>query len=1200
MNTKGLSLLSALCLLLAGSLLCGTAQAADVITHYVYDSSSQVTRQWVETGGAVLSDRRTQYDEWGRPMRVRELATPGGDPDDAADRISETAWNMVGDVRLERRKYGETYASTYYGYDELNRRTSMTDPLEHTTNYLLDGRGNITGVRDPLGNWSFFEFDAAGKQILEQRCDGPYDVMLQIDSYYDSRGHKVGELQSDGQTSQILTQQRWQYDELDRLASQVQMADPDSTEETADPTVDRITDYTYVTGTQDLLTRTTYSGAFAAPQVTSFEYDDLGRPTKITDPNGNNDEYTYVPVGTHGEGMVASRKVTNPGLTDPSGVDISAQEFIYTYDWQFRKISELAIGKGSAPDWPTSYDYNDASRKSTVTNARGIATEYYSNAFGDQVKIVEDVGGLARTTEMEYDQLGRMKSQKITNTDSSVQTTTYAYDLADHRTNITFPGDKGYIYTYDDAGRMETRTDPRSQLTTYTHNWHGQVETKTCGSTQETFTYYATGWMKSAEVGSGGLNKSQFACDGFGQVTSVTQTIDGINKTTTCQYDPSGGRSQLVYPDGVGVTLTFEQDGLGQTTRIRRNDIELADHFYAGRNLTGRSVLTSRGIQLNLSVGLDAHRQQVQLTNWAWPSGDSSVVLDQTNYTYDLAGNRSSAAVVDGDKRLDPNIGYGYDRLDRLTSANYGSSQQELFHYDLLGNRDGTTGYTDRQGRQTSYTHNDLNQYLTISSGSQAPVYDDAGNLTQTENGYGLAYDYDNRLVKVYTDSNHNGQWDSGEPVLADYAYDALGHRIKETKGCQSVRCYYDGETVLAEYDAATGNLLRYHVGGPSYLDEHVLLHEQGQGGQPSRDYYYLLGPLYSVTGLVNASAAVVERYTYDAYGLPHQFGYGNFTSDDQVDLKDFLIFQKCYTGSSMTCNQFQRRCDYNGDDHVDLADYQAFAATLSGTVPAPISPYRFTGQKLDFQINDACGQPLLVLYHFKARAYDALNGRFAQRDPAEYRDSMDLYEYCRSRPTVCSDPTGEFTLVELLGVGAKRVTQILNAAEEARQVYGFVGDIVATGNIYSALMNLAMEAAKDKLGGAAFERALKGLRRVAQVAGEGIKLHKHHLIPMVMGGAKNQTLFGFPSKWHLGRWQKVLNEELEKLGIKLKASGGVGSSAKDWEELLKDAGNVEKVQQALLNAGARLDVEYFKATGKMLNLQENIVFNMVEKLLGL
>ncbi len=291
-------------------------------------------------------------------------------------------------------------------------------------------------------------------------------------------------------------------------------------------------------------------------------------------------------------------------------------------------------------------------------------------------------------------------------------------------------------------------------------------------------------------------------------------------------------------------------------------------------------------------------------------------------------------------------------------------------------------GYTDRQGRQSSYQHNEVNEYTGITMDGQAlqaPVHDEAGNLTHNENGYQLAYDYENQLVEV---KNPAGA------TLACYTYDALGHRVKQVKGGQTTLFYYDGETVLAEY-SGSGQLQRYHIHGPTYVDEHVVLHEAGATPAQDHEYYYLLTSLYSVSGLADASGAVVERYRYDAYGMAtwlSAVSYGDFNYDGKVDLRDFLIFQAVFSGDA-PCSEAGRICDSNGDGKVDLEDYRAFDAAWTGSggsgATSSISPFRFTGQPLDFQLTDASGRPTLVLYQYRARAYDAYNGTFLQKDPA-------------------------------------------------------------------------------------------------------------------------------------------------------------------------------------------------------------------------
>ena len=829
----------------------------------------------------------------------------------------------------------------------------------------------------------------------------------------------------------------------------------------------------------------------------------------------------------------------------PAGVDISQQRFEYQYDAFGRRVLEKAKGKGTAPDLATEYLYDGLDRCTQVTSPKKIVTKYAFNAFGDQTQQIEDSGNLARTTDSHYDQLGRMDWQEATDGDGHTERTTYAYDLMGRRTGITFPGAGGgsYAYEYDAAGRTTKRTDPRNQVTTYTNNWRGQPLTKTVdGTLQESFSYYATGWMQSAWVGNcteaASTNKSRFTCDAFGQVTSVTQTVDGAAKTIDNQFDQSGDRKQLDYPADVLVALTFGHDNLGQVTQIHRNGQPLAGYTYAGRSLTQRDITAAGpgGMHVKYEVGLDAHRRQVRLANSSG-AGGAWKLLDQYDYTYDLDGNRQTAA-ASGDPRLDPGTTYSYDNLDRVTGADYGTGRgSEAFHYDLLGNRtDSPAGYTDRQGRQTSYTHNEVNEYTGISPAVQPPVHDAAGNLTATENGYQLEYDYENRLVAVRDkDATHT--------LLASYTYDALGHRVKQARGSWTTRYYYDGETVLAEYDGA-GSLLRYHIHGPSYVDEHILLNQAGQ------EYYYLLTSLYSVSGLADAKGQVVERYRYDAYGQPAWLA----TPGKRL----FLQFQAAFSGSN-PCSEAGRAYDFNGDGKVDLADYGIYYAGGPGGGVA-ISPYRFTGQPLDFHLVDATtGRPALVLYHYRARAYEAYSGRFCQRDPELYRDSMDLYEYVASDPTGELDPSGRFTFFELLTTTLNYGVRAYNAYQTSMTVRGYVEEIIAGVELRTVLMQATIETAASYAAGKGFEKVFGALsvltaryakegvhttvRAVARKAGE----HLHHLLPKFLDGDPDGLLGLLPKGLHQ-KFHGGLLRLLAKNDIKLPGTKGY-----KWADLFTD-----------------------------------------------
>ena len=661
---------------------------------------------------------------------------------------------------------------------------------------------------------------------------------------------------------------------------------------------DRVVDFQYGDDGR-LLSQTTYASfgpaPDAIPSTTSFGYDPLGRPETETDALGNVHEKHYDAATGRLDTLTA-----NDGLQSTLGSRITTLH----YDSVGRVQLEVE-GEGGADPITTNYAYDGLDRMRSgsrwIEGDDYFTAEYGFDLLGRLRTVTEAPGGGAeRITARAYDRLGRLKS--ITGYDADpgtstthAQTTTYDYDRQGRRLHASYPGLTGGSgqtqNAYDRLGRIVQGWDLQNRASLYFYDKRGLLLTRAlcssnlCGggndSPVDVFVYDGLGRIKSARrdtrVSGGALTTQStvsFGYDAFSNLISDTQDLrNAVALSQSFVYDQIGNRVQSNCPSQSNPFLPCLENYFDQAERLLflfRNGTELADYNFTngsfGEHLESRVVYTS-GFDKTLESHstYDTYRRETYTENRR-KFGAAPTLLTSFDPAFDGLGNRT-VNVVGGDPALSEQSDFMYSQLQQLRSSDHTGGRfdgAEVFLTDRLGNRNSVLDTRPAVDVSTAYgANNDANGYSWIGTSSATVQYDPSGNLTRDEEGRTFVYDLEDHLVEVK---------DSAGKSLSKYAYDALGRRVSQTRDFKTTYFYYDGDRVVAEYEGSgvTAVPRRYFVDGPMYVDEHLLMHERElspSGTWNEADFYYVQGPLYSVSALTDVGGNVVETYRYDSFG---------------------------------------------------------------------------------------------------------------------------------------------------------------------------------------------------------------------------------------------------------------------------------------------------------------------------------------------
>ena len=780
------------------------------VTQYVYDlrnrltttidALGEATTDWYDAVGNVIfvADALgrvtgTQYDAMNRKIAVTEPkpdATNPGQPGPTAT----YRYDLNGSLLSTTDPLGNT---TWYQYDALNRQVGVTDALgaysgdpQHTTTTTYDQWGRVSAVTDQLGRTTDYVCDNLGRKIEEIDPDPTTGVVSQNDSQcpktyygYDADGNL--KYVTDPLGSGKLDTAHTTYYFYDTLNRQVCTIDP-LANKTAWNTDTNIPDLApaYVAG--DHSVRTTFDNLGDVKttrdqlgRVTTYQYDYLGRKTQEIDPAA----MSLV------NGTMQSVQATTTYAYDADGnllstTDPDTHTSWTSYDALNRPIRSVsAMGSGPTDThYATVTTYDALGNVLSVTDPDGNRTSYSYDRLNRRTQTTDPLGN---TSTVQYDADGNV----VQTTDRDSRVTEYVYDALNRPIEELWLDNNSLVYhfiqsTYDAAGQVVGVAEADSQNPSngtcyhYAYDQDGRV----------TSSRMAPDDLSAPTLNSGQLNASSPTWNWNGSTDPYQLWSLGSNLAAgtvihvTMHADSFTPTVALLWWNGTSYT------GSCWTAAAGRHDVTV--DFTVPANEAGTwVVLATAPTMVNGSFALETQ------LNPTVP-----VALTELDYTYYADGSVHTVTDKSDVHSLSSKGGtttYVYDSLDRLTQitnqnasgASGVTNKDVVFTYNADSSPDTVTRYN---GLTSGGTLVATTKYQT-STGGSGSGYDAMGRLTAMQQTFGwtsrnYSWQFDSasnitQMVSPDGTSNYalysDDQLQSASLTNESYTYDQNGNRIE-------------------------------------------------------------------------------------------------------------------------------------------------------------------------------------------------------------------------------------------------------------------------------------------------------------------------------------------------------------------------------------------------------------------------------------